>query len=120
MSFQPPVNARRVSKSCGAPSGLAQLGRVRPFNPLAKVQALDASRLRGLTKAISLHLSLCFLVGSLTLLSGCGGGGATFQSSGDKTLGQELQDLQASYDKGIITQKQYEDIKKKLIKKYTK
>jgi hypothetical protein len=55
----------------------------------------------------------------LALLSGCGGGGATFQAASNKTLGQELQDLQQSYDKGIITKKEYEDTKKRLIKKYT-
>jgi hypothetical protein len=58
--------------------------------------------------------------GALVGLVGCGGGGATFQSTGNKTLGQELQDLDASYQKGIITQDQYEAAKKKLIKKYTK
>jgi hypothetical protein len=59
------------------------------------------------------------VAGSLILFSGCGGGGATFQTTGNKTLGQELQDLQQSYEKGIITKKEYEDTKKKLIKKYT-
>ena len=54
------------------------------------------------------------------MLSGCGGGGATFHAASDKTLGQELQDLKASYDKGILTQKEYEDTKKRLIKRYTK
>jgi hypothetical protein len=57
--------------------------------------------------------------GSLTLLPGCGGGGATLQATGNQTLGKELQDLQDTYDKGIITKKQYEDTKKRLIKKYT-
>jgi hypothetical protein len=60
------------------------------------------------------------LAGSLTLLSGCGGGGATYQASSNQTLGKELQDLQQSYDKGIITKKEYEDTKKQLIKKYTR
>jgi hypothetical protein len=59
------------------------------------------------------------LAGSFILLCGCGGGGATFKTSGDKTLGQELQDLQATYEKGIITQDEYEKTKKRLIKKYT-
>jgi hypothetical protein len=59
------------------------------------------------------------LAGGLALLSGCGGGGATFQATGNKTLGQELQDLNQTYEKGIITKKEYEDTKKRLIKKYT-
>jgi hypothetical protein len=59
------------------------------------------------------------LAGSLALLSGCGGGGSTYQAASNQTLGKELQDLQQSYEKGIITQKQYEDSKKKLMKKYT-
>jgi hypothetical protein len=72
-----------------------------------------------LKRAIFCSFTICLLVGGLSFLSGCGGGGATYQNTGNKTLGQELQDLQASYDKGIITQKQYEDTKKRLIKKYT-
>ncbi|MBE7498881.1 MAG: hypothetical protein HS113_00915 [Verrucomicrobiales bacterium] len=59
------------------------------------------------------------LLCTLSLLSGCGSGGATYQAASNTTLGRELQDLQESYDKGIITKKQYEDTKKRLIKKYT-
>jgi len=64
----------------------------------------------------------CMVLTSATLVGfiGCGGGGATFQASSNKTLGQELQDLDASYQKGILTQDQYETAKKNLIKKYTK
>ena len=71
-------------------------------------------------KALSILALAAVLAGSVGVLSGCGGGGATFQTASNKTLGQELQDLQQSYDKGIITQKQYEDAKKRLIKKYTR
>lgn len=53
------------------------------------------------------------------VLTGCSGSGGSYQASSNVTLGQELQDLQASYDKGIITKKEYENAKKRLMKKYT-
>jgi hypothetical protein len=51
-------------------------------------------------------------------ISGCGGGGAKVQTY-TTTLGQELQDLEASYKNGIITEKQYNEAKKALIEKRT-
>ena len=70
-------------------------------------------------KALKITCLAALLAGAVPILSGCGGGGATFHAASDKTLGQELQDLKASYDKGILTQKEYEDTKKRLIKRYT-
>ncbi len=35
------------------------------------------------------------------------------------TLGQELQDLDAAYQKGLITEKEYKEVKQKLIKRRT-
>lgn len=53
------------------------------------------------------------------LFAGCGGGGADIrQSSNTTTLGQQLVDLQAAYEKGIITQREYEKAKKNLLKQY--
>ena len=53
-------------------------------------------------------------------ISGCGGGGAKVNSQTyTTTLGQELQDLEASYKNGIITEKQYNEAKKALIEKRT-
>lgn len=55
-------------------------------------------------------------------LPACGGGGAKVQSEQSTystTLGQELKDLEDSYKKGIITEKQYEEAKEKLIKQRT-
>ena len=51
------------------------------------------------------------------LFVGCGGGGAQVQQS-STTLGQELTDLQAAYEKGIITEKEYNSAKKEIMKKY--
>jgi hypothetical protein len=69
---------------------------------------------------------VCFVVkrvlGHLKGSSG-GRGGAKMQSEQSAyttTLGQELKDLEDSYKKGIITQKQYEEAKGKLIEQRTK
>ncbi len=51
-------------------------------------------------------------------LVGCGGGGAEVRTH-TTTLGQELKDLEEAYQKGIITQKQYEKAKEKLIEQRT-
>jgi len=51
------------------------------------------------------------------LFVGCGGGGAQLQQT-STTLGQELTDLQAAYEKGIITEKEYNKSKKAIMKKY--
>jgi len=52
---------------------------------------------------------------------GCGGGGAEVRTqSYSTTLGQELKDLEEAYQKGIITEKQYNEAKQKLIEQRTK
>jgi len=54
-------------------------------------------------------------------LAGCGGGGAEIKTqSYSTTLGQELKDLEEAYQKGIITEKQYNQAKEKLIEQRTK
>ena len=74
--------------------------------------------------------SLKFVVFALILLwmttwtvsiIGCGGGGANVrQDTYSTTLGQELQDLDEAYKTGIITEKEYNQAKDKLIKQRTK
>jgi hypothetical protein len=53
--------------------------------------------------------------------AGCRGGKATVESTtSTTTLGQELMDLQKSYEQGIITEKEYKEAKKQLIERRTK
>ena len=66
-------------------------------------------------------LGYIFLIGLLVVslsLSGCGRKQNTTVQSTNTTLGQELVDLQQAYEKGIITEKEYNDLKKKAMKKY--
>ena len=53
-------------------------------------------------------------------LCGCGGGTEVQTQSYATTLGQELKDLEEAYKKGIITEKQYNQSKEKLIEQRTK
>ncbi len=53
----------------------------------------------------------------------CGGGKTDVKSESatiTTTLGQELQDLDKAYKDGIITEKEYEKAKKRLIEQRTK
>jgi len=73
------------------------------------------TRLKGYTIAIMTAAALGLIA--------CGGGGAKVQSeqsSYSTTLGQELKDLEDAYKRGIITEKQYEEAKKKLLEQRTK
>jgi len=64
-------------------------------------------------------LIMCVLLGLFVFaaaFAGCGGGGAELQShTTTTTTGQELIDLKAAYDKGVITKDQYESQKKKIL-----
>ena len=50
-------------------------------------------------------------------LTGCGGGGAEIKAS-STTMGQELTDLQNAYEKGVISEDEFNSAKKKILKKY--
>lgn len=64
--------------------------------------------LRVFTLMLMLLMSVNFIA--------CGGSKSqTDVKTSTTTLGQELQDLKTAYDKGIITEKEYEKAKKKLI-----
>ena len=51
------------------------------------------------------------------LVVGCGGGGAEIKQS-NTTMGQELMDLEESYKKGIITEKEYNKAKEAILKRH--
>ncbi len=47
---------------------------------------------------------------------GCGGGGADIKAT-NTTVGQELMDLEKAYKDGIITEKEYNNTKEKILKR---
>ena len=68
----------------------------------------------------AMFLSSFMLLFLMLGAAGCGGGGARLQSeSYCTTLGQELKDLEDAYKRGIISERQYESAKEKLIEQRT-
>lgn len=74
------------------------------------------------------RVMIVFALGLLVLslgLSACCGGGCTKSVSGPEpkastTLGQELMDLQQAHEKGVLSDKQYEASKRKLLEERIK
>lgn len=63
-------------------------------------------------------LLLMVMVYLTIALAGCGGGGAEVKShSTTTTVGQELMDLESAYKKGVITEKEYNSAKKKILER---
>jgi hypothetical protein len=80
----------------------------RPARKMTKASMLKRMRL------LAVLVSLALPAGMV----GCGGGGARVQQQ-STTLGQELQDLEAAYKKGIIDEEQYKNLREDVIERYT-
>jgi len=62
--------------------------------------------------------SFVLLVAVCGGMAGCGGGAEVKQSTTTTTLGRELQDLDEAYKKGLLSESEYKDARKSLMKKY--
>jgi uncharacterized membrane protein len=59
------------------------------------------------------------LLATFLALGGCGGGGAKVNSTVTATtMGQELQDLEESYKKGLLSEEEYKKARKAILKRY--
>ncbi len=66
-----------------------------------------------------IHTRVILLALLVLLLSGCGGGGADIQTTTtNTTMGQELMDLNESFKKGILTEKEYKNAKENIMERY--
>jgi hypothetical protein len=63
-------------------------------------------------------LAVVLLLAYSGAVLGCGGGTDVKQQTITTTLGKELQDLDDAYKKGLLSENEYKDARKKLMKKY--
>ena len=63
-------------------------------------------------------LAILMLLSLPAGMAGCGGGGAEIKQQ-TTTLGQELQDLDDAYKKGLLSEKEYKELREELIDKYS-
>ena len=59
------------------------------------------------------------LLGYSGVMLGCGGSSADVkQTTNATTLGKELQDLDEAYKKGLLSEKEYKEARKTIMKRY--
>ena len=64
-------------------------------------------------------LALVLVVAYSGGMLGCGGGSTDVkQTTNATTLGRELQDLDDAYKKGLLSEKEYKEARKTLMKRY--
>ena len=63
-------------------------------------------------------LAVVLLLACSGAMLGCGGGSDVKQTTTTTTLGKELQDLDDAYKKGLLSEQEYKDARKNLMKKY--
>lgn len=74
--------------------------------------------MRKLANVCFVGMVMVFMLG----FGGCCGGGSTVKNetkTTTTTLGDELNDLKDAYDKGIISEKEYNESKERIIKQRT-
>ena len=95
-------------------SGL-HLNLVRAQLAPAEPENMEERGMRLARLSVVAVVVLTILMGGLFV--GCGGGGAELKQS-NTTMGQQLIDLQSAYDRGIITEREYEKAKKEILSQY--
>jgi hypothetical protein len=89
------------------------------FMPLNRAECHGPLNRRIATMKLMRALAVVLLLAYSGVMLGCGGGGADVkQSTTTTTLGKELQDLDDAYKKGLLSEKEYKDARKHLMKKY--
>ena len=63
------------------------------------------------------QVKILFICTIFSLLVACGGGGAKVETT-TTTMGQELMDLDESYKKGLLTEKEYNNAKENIMDRY--
>ena len=80
-------------------------------------KAIDTNRTMKTSNHVKTLIITCALIAAtlaVSLLPGCVSSSKTQNSSA--SVGQQLQDLEKSYNDGIITKKEYDRLKKAIIK----